>query len=111
MSKTFVIDEPSKSEIKHIKKDDVKKEKNSVAKDKHTENKNQVKQDNVSSTTTNDNDISTHTVEAESLLPNTGVADTMGFVSHASILIGITLFLVVAMHHVGQSFNFIKQKG
>lgn len=111
MSKTFVIDEPSKSEIKHIKKDDAKKEENSVAKDKHTENEHQVKQNDVTSTTTNDAGISTHTVAAESSLPDTGVADIMGSVSHTSILIGVALFLVVAMRHVGQSFNFVKQKG
>ena len=111
MSKTFVIDESSKSEIKHIKKDDAKKEENSVAKDKHTEDKHQEKQDDVTSTTTNDDGISTHTVEAESSLPDTGVVDVMGSVSHTSILIGVALFLVVTMRYVGQSFNFVKQKG
>lgn len=111
MSKTFVIDESSKSEIKDIKKDDAKKEENSVAKDKHTEDKHQVKQDDVTSTTTNDDGISTHTVEAESSLPDTGVVDVMGSVSHTSILIGVALFLVVTMRYVGQSFNFVKQKG
>lgn len=111
MSKTFVIDESSKSEIKHIKKDDAKKEENSVVKDKHTEDKHQVKQDDVTSTTTNDDGISTHTVEAESSLPDTGVVDVMGSISHTSILIGVALFLVVAMRYVGQSFNFVKQKG
>lgn len=110
MSKTFVIDD-EKSEIKHIKKDDLKKE-DSVAKDEHKDSKandqetHVIKNDDVHTS-----QVSSHTVQTESGLPDTGISDFMGPVSQASILIGFSLFLVLLLRKIGQSVHFIKQEG
>lgn len=114
--KTFVIDPPSSITMKV----------------KHIENQEHVESDSKSEDTTTNNDInetyvvsdsqnqessnissnvSTHTVQAETGLPDTGTHNIISDISYTSTTIGITLIAVYFIKKLEEIVHVSRQKG
>lgn len=112
--KTFVIDSPSSTtmKIKHIENQE-HVESDSKSEDTTTNNNTNetyVVSDNQESSNISSN-VSTHTVQAETGLPDTGTHNIISDISYTSTTIGITLIAVYFIKKLEEIVHVSRQKG
>ena len=116
--KTFVIDPPSSTtmKVKHIdNQEHVQSNSDSDSKDTtSTNNTNEmyVVSDNQNQESSNtSSNVSTHTVQAETGLPDTGTHNIISDISYTSTTIGITLIAVYFIKKLEEIVHVSRQKG
>lgn len=112
--KTFVIDPPLSTtmKIKHIENQE-HVESDSKSEDTTTNNNTNetyVVSDNQESSNISSN-VSTHTVQAETGLPDTGTHNIISDISYTSTTIGITLIAVYFIKKLEEIVHVSRQKG
>mgnify|MGYP007135826342 FL=1 len=112
--KTFVIDPPSSTtmKVKHI---DNQEHVQSNSDSKGTTSTNNINEtyivsDNQESSNTSSN-VSTHTVQAETGLPDTGTHNIISDISYTSTTIGVTLIAVYFIKKLEEIVHVSRQKG
>lgn len=114
--KTFVIDPPSSTtmKVKHI---DNQEHVDSDSKSEDTTTNNNTNETYVVSDNQNQesnnttSNMSTHTVQAESSLPDTGTFNIISDISYTSTTIGVTLIMVYLIKKLEEIVHVSRQKG
>lgn len=117
--KTFIIDSPSSitMKVKHIDNQEHVKSNSKLENTMTTNNNNDTNetfvvsddQNQVSSNTSSN--MSTHIVQAESSLPDTGTHNIISDISYTSTTIGITLIAVYLIKKLEEIMHVSRQKG